>query len=69
MSERKARVIWHGLVPDTDPIYEAGWNFTVQVRNETARERAMRMLAENPNCRLAEEKGTGYVILGARRLP
>ena len=26
----KGRVIWHGFVPDDDPIYRrAGWNFLV----------------------------------------
>jgi hypothetical protein len=24
---RKARVIWKGWVPDTDPRYSGGWNY------------------------------------------
>jgi hypothetical protein len=24
---RQGGLIWHGWVPDTDPIYRTGWNF------------------------------------------
>jgi hypothetical protein len=64
--ERKVGATYKGSLPSSDPIYAAGWNFTAQARKETARERAMRMLSENPNCRMSKETGTGYVIGGVR---